>query len=1560
MSFNVIQASKNIARKYQRYLQTVFDISDPEYKALFKQQLNQCEPFAKGPYLDVVDSFKKGHTVKELVANGTLNKGFEKINDIYEKTLYVHQEMALKRAMEGHSLVVSTGTGSGKTESFLLPILNSLMQEKDANGGKLTPGVRALIIYPMNALANDQIDRLRISLKDYPDITFGAYTGQTEYKEDKAILQYKKLNGEDKTPLKNELLSRERMKKTPPHILITNYAMLEYLMLRPEDNVFFNGEYAKHWKYIVLDEAHTYTGSTGIEVSLLLRRVMASIDASHIQYILTSATLGDENTNNEVVEFAHNLCNAHFGIEDVIRATRIDLLQENKSIDLGIDFYSFVSEQISLGYDDAIILQKIKDNFGYSSNKTDLGEFLFGLLLKDETYWMIKNYLCVPRSVKDVCVHMDWTPEELSDFVTVASSANMNRTKLFDSRYHMFIKATEGVYITLPPHKNVFLTRKSTDYFDGKEYKVFEAVTCSQCHALYLLGTIEESHLVQKNNYANGIIKEAFLIGDSSSDKDEDDADEDNQLKVEQFELCPYCGFIRPVNAVKKHKCEHGDADYIKLTKVQTSQQTGKVTKCVKCGGVNRLGILRSFFTGQEASTSVIGTALFEELPSHERKISIPQNDDGFDCFDDEEVIVDIPKAKQFIAFSDSRQAAAYFSTYFSETYDDMLYGKMIRDLIKEKPGYTPLPTLVKELAGAMEVNGVHPFMETTVDYVLEAWKAVLKELVDNRQRHSLIGLGLLDVQINDAVPFSANSKYNLSKEEVKELCRCFLMGMLSEAAISYNKNMTPADREFFTHNGVEATYLSHGDISKYVKSFIPRDNKKTNKRLDYLIKVLNKKGIQISREDAEKLLEGIWKHFFEKNLMVNVTSKSGVSGYRVDSSKLTFGNTQKWYICNHCKRLTTINIDNICPNYMCDGELEEVDIDELLNGDHYYRLYNDLYIQPLRVVEHTAQLNREEAYKYQNLFKEQKIDVLSCSTTFEMGVDVGALETVFMRNMPPTPANYTQRAGRAGRSTKSAAFALTFCNKSNHDFNFFKEPISMIKGVIVPPAFKVENEKIGIRHLYSSALAFFWRKYPEFFDTAETMMEPDQFGYCGYNEFKKYLDTHPSDLKDYLLECLPQQISILFGVESFAWTKWLFDEPDEKYPNFKRVFDLYNTEISALEKEKMRAFNANENVDYITWRLKNYRDESVVSFLSKNGILPKYGFPVDTEELLLETKGSNGGLDLSRDLSMAISEYAPGCQVVANGKLITSRYIRRMPHEHWRMYDYVKCSKCQTLNIELHTEDSKEHLKSCKQCGCEFSETEVKTFLIPEFGFIADKNIAKPTLVKPERTFKSEASFVNYKDDMPESKYSVNGKNVGVTAISNGRMAMLTVDDFFVCQECGFAMDAHEGKNPYLKTIQKEHTAPSGKKCNHKNLDKFSLGYTFETDVTLIKIYKPISKMEKAYSVLQAMILSACAILDIDENEISGCLQYQNDGSFCFVLYDTTPGGAGHVRRLNTQDMMEKLIKAAYYRAKNCTCGDEQGDSSCYGCLRMYRNQKYHDILKRRYVVEFLKDLVE
>lgn len=1569
MPFNIIDASKHIVEKYLRYLRTIFDIKDSDYRELFLERLKNSEPFSKGPYLDVVDSFQKGHSVPQLIAEGILHKDFFNIHNIYNKTLYVHQEEAIRKAAEGKNLVVSTGTGSGKTESFLIPILNDLMKEKEEQGGTLTPGVRALIIYPMNALANDQVERLRKTLADYADITFGCYTGQTEYKEAKALLTYRKLNkdeetGEESTPLRNELISREQMKKTPPHILITNYAMLEYLMLRPEDNVFFNGEFATHWKFIVLDEAHTYIGSTGIEVSLLLRRVMAQLNNPRVQYILTSATLGDENSNNEVVEFAEKLCNAPFYVEDIIRATRISLQQIDKSeqIDLGIDFYTYLAELLDIGYDDSIILTKLQEKFGFVSTTPSLSEFLFDLLIKDRIYWSLKNYLVTPKSVADICEYMGWNSSELSDFVSVASRANKDGTKLFDSRYHLFIKATEGVYITLPPHKNLFLNRKTVDYVDGKEYKVFEVVSCMQCHALYVLGNIEGDKLIQRASSGEQAIKEAFLIGDTIHDEDEDNSLEFEKLKTEQYELCPYCGFIRNKHAVHKTKCEHGDVEYITLTKVKTSEVMGRVTKCVCCEGVNSLGILRAFFTGQEASTSVIGTALFEELPAHEKKVVVHREDDcGFEGFDVGEDVTETPKAKQFIAFSDSRQAAAYFSTYFSETYDGILYGRLIREqALKCGEELKIVPQFVKALSGSFKRNNIAPFGEENPDYELEAWKAILKELVDNKSRNSLIGLGLLNVDLDENLIFPSNSKYSLTADDVKNLCLAFIMGMLSDVAIYYEKDMSEADREFFTHNGVETTYLSNGANSKYIKSFVPKNDNRTNKRLDYLSRVLQKKGVTTSREEMIKLLEKIWEVVFINKLKLakNVTTKSGGEGYQVDIRKIALSAKKRWYICNHCKRLTTINIDNVCPNYLCDGELREIDVDKELQFNHYYRMYNDLVVQPLRVVEHTAQLDREEAYNYQNMFKSKEIDVLSCSTTFEMGVDVGELETVFMRNMPPTPANYTQRAGRAGRSTKSAAFAITFCTKSNHDFNFFKDPISMIKGVITPPSFKVDNEKISIRHVYSTAVAFFWRKFPRYYGSVEDMLE-SKGGNCGYDVFKRYLEGKPSDLKEYLLRCLPQTLIEQFQIENFGWVAWLFDSPDDKYPNFRRVFELYKREIQALEEDKKRAFESGEKVDYIGWRLKNYRSERIISFLSKNSILPKYGFPVDTVNLAINTKGSSSSLDLSRDLSMAISEYAPGCQVVADGKLITSRYIRKMPNEHWKMYDYVKCNNCQTLNLEIHTGNSKDKLQKCKQCQMVLRGSEIKTFLIPDFGFVADRRIEKPTLIKPERTFRSEASFVSYNNEIPEQEYKFANTTINVATIDNGKMAMLATDDFFVCQECGYAMDGSETSNPFVHHHVKEHYTSYGAKCRCQNLERFSLGYTFETDVIRIRIGKAVMCMEEAYSVLQSFILASCSILNIDNNEIAGCLQYDKVGYYNFILYDTTPGGAGHVSRLNNEDALLNMMKAAFDRVNKCNCGDGNADTSCYGCLRTYQNQRYHDIIKRKYVINFLSDIV-
>ena len=1605
MGFNIIESSKKIANMYRRYLTTMFDIKDQDYKNIFVKRLAENKTFEKGPYLDVTNSFEKGRSLQELIDANIISSEFKKIDRLYNiPNLHFHQESALLKAIKGENLIVSTGTGSGKTECFLLPIINELMREKEQ--GTLTDGVRALIIYPMNALANDQIDRLRKTFIEYPDITFGCYTGQTRHhektttKEKGAVDQYLELNGKRiddirlRKPMKNERLSRDSMKERPPHILITNYAMLEYLMLRPEDNVFFDGPTSKYWKYIVLDEAHTYTGSTGIEVSMLLRRLMAKIENQNLQFILTSATLGDKDSNKDVVSFAEKLCSVKFSEDNIIRAKRVELKQNSSKYNLDISFYVLVDSLIDYGYDDKYIIDEIEKKYNFGIKEENLSEYLFELLINDDTFWNVKKFVGKPKSISEIREFTGYTEKEISSFVEVASRASKNQSKLFDSRYHMFLRATEGVFITLAPHKDLFLNRKNKIYDNDTEYKVFEAVTCTQCHALYLVGYIDpiSNCLVQKSSADSDEIKEAFYIGNQINDSDEDESLANSDMAVEEYELCPHCGFIRSKSEVKKRSCGHDESHFVSVIKVKTTNlQDGRVTKCICCENVNRLGILRGFFSGQEASTSVIGTALFEELPSHIKKVTLKEKseDDGFDI-EIGESVDEVAKAKQFIAFSDSRQAAAYFASYFSVSYDGFLYGRLIQEELKStKTDQIEMNSFVANLSSRMKDNNIIPFdyylhyiktkSTKSFDYEKVGWQAILKELVDCTQRNSLVGLGLLGVNFNNQIKFS---KYNsstygisLTENEVKDICMVFVMGMLADAAMFYPKSMNSDDKMFFTHNGIEYSYLRENG-SKYVRSFIPQKDSLSNKRLDYLTRVLMAINSNVTRDVVKIILGQIWDHFFAHNepLKPQIMFKDKNAQYKVNIENLVLEKNKKWYRCNKCNKLTSFNVKGVCPSYHCDGVLKEVNIDELEKDNHYYRLYNDLEMQPMRIVEHTAQLSREEAYNYQNLFKDQKIDVLSCSTTFEMGVDVGDLETVFMRNMPPSASNYAQRAGRAGRSSTSAAFALTFCNKSNHDFNYFENPIEMICGTIMPPQFKTDNEKICIRHLYSSAFSYFFHYYPDYFSNAKDLMEKcEKTGLAGYEVLESFLRNESQErqkLKRFLEDSVPDTLKAKFSIDNFGWVEWLFSNTTSEYPSLYKVREIYLKEINTLRAEYQKTKDAGDGEQFkFKNRIRTYEEENIISFLSKNNILPKYGFPVDTVELELNNKSKTddlSGVELSRDLSMAISEYAPGCQVVANNKLLTSRYIKKMPGFDWKKYDYIKCDACKTFNIATHVFEVKwenHPLHICKQCENSLDPKKLKTFLIPEFGFVAEENIGKPTLIKPEKTYRTEASFFNYNNSTQENKYQIVDTQISVAMVGNdGEMAMLNATDFFVCPTCGYAIETPIGVNPYAKTIKnKEHFNVKGYKCNSGvDLERYSLGYKFKTDVIRIKIDQPLmtsddKKYEEAYSILQAIILSSCKELNIEHREIAGCLQYYyNHGdNYSYILYDNTPGGAGHVKRLNNNDTLLHVLINAMNLAQKCPNCDE--DSSCYSCLRTYQNQKYHDIIKRNYVFNYL-----
>ena len=1552
MSFSPVNASKKITEKYYRYLKTSFRMGEP-YRKEFEYLIDKGETFAAGPYLDVTDAFKKGCCIKDLIDEGILPSSFSHIHMNQERPLYKHQENAIRKiVLDGRNVVVSTGTGSGKTECFLIPILSELAVEAEQKA--LCPGVRALLIYPMNALANDQTERLRTLLADYPEITFGTYTGQTKHSYQDALSEYMELNNYQR-PIVNELISREQMIKTPPHILITNYAMLEYLMLRPRDSVFFDGEKAKDWRFIVFDEAHVYNGSTGIEVSMLFRRLKAKLGNRKLNYVLTSATLGEKEDDEAVADFAQKLCSAPFSKNDIIRAERILPEAINEPHILPISIYENIAKARDTHQTDAELLKIL----GCPSDAS-LSSELYNTIVHDKNYWKIRSLLKTPRTVSFLMSQMGWSEKQLSDFVSVASLAEKDGGKLFDARYHMFLRATESVFITLAPDNKVMLHRSDFrhDYASGISYKVFEAASCSYCNSVYLVGKRINNRLEQYNQTDELSEKELYLLSEEISDTDEDHTMEAAGIDAEEYLICPYCGYL--VKNGSKNHCEHNSKSYVKVYRVSFTTERRILTKCLRCENVNSSGVLRMFFSGQEASTSVIGTALFEELPSYSTVIKTNDNDkydeDDFGVYEEETV----RNAKQFIAFSDSRQAAAFFASYFSITYNSILYKRLIVEALSDanKDGYS-VPAFVDRVQTQFEKNHVvgKKAFEDDSEYSIskEAWKAVLAELIDNNGNTSLSRFGLFGIELDVKGNYK---KFSIRDDEFQVLCSAFSVSMMQDAAIDYDAPLNETDLEEFTHGGVEYAYtLSDSNEKKHIKSFIPTRAGLSNKRVDYLQRIISKKGLRLSNDDAAEFLKSLWEKVLIKQ---GILTRTGENSYRINASKIRIKQPQKWFICKKCRRLTCYNVENVCPTYHCDGELTEVTPAEVFRDNHYYHIYREMEIRDLRVVEHTAQLDRDMAYDYQKKFKQKEIDVLSCSTTFEMGVDVGSLETVFMRNMPPMPSNYAQRAGRAGRSSQSAAFALTFCNKSSHDFTFFKDPTRMIKGKIDPPRYTVENDRIAVRHLYASALSFFWKIHPEHFKTIGKFLEKDGAGKSGYDHFIEYLRSKPEDLKEFLRAFLPPVLSAKFDIEHFGWLDSLISDDGI----LEEAVKMYEHEVSLLESVKRERIESNGFIDSITQRIKAYQSEDILSFLSRKNILPKYGFPVDTVEMTVNVgkRRRHYGLQLQRDLSMAISEYAPGSQIVANNNLITSQYIKKLPNISWKMYNYIQCDYCKTLNIEPYTDQ--EHLgaslNSCCQCKKPFNR-DPKVFLIPSYGFAADGDkIRKPGLKKPERTYRGEIAYVGFRNEAMVDHYNVGRAIVEVKTSHNDEMAILNTSPFYVCERCGYA---EVDEKMFTIKKKKKHKNSAGFVCGNE-LKQFSLGYRFLTDVVRISFENyEINEYEKGLSILYGFLKGACAYLNIEENDISGCLQsypVEDRLNYSMVIFDNTPGGAGHAKRLNDQKVLLAIMAQTLDMMKRCDCGGEEGDSSCYSCLRSYRNQKNHDVLKRKYVIEFLSSILE
>ncbi|GIU81980.1 MAG: DEAD/DEAH box helicase [Acidobacteria bacterium] len=1621
---NPFDATDKIRESYVRYLKTLYPISDPELRKQFEEILSKGEELVKGPYLEATPPYRLGKSIRELIEEGLLSPLFDELAGEalpLDRPLYEHQEQAIRKILRGRNLIVATGTGSGKTESFLIPILHRLFEEKSR--GTLGPGVRALLLYPMNALANDQLKRLRSLLKKCEAITFGRYTGETLQTKREAEDDFRKnFRGEPRIP--NELLSREEMQAAPPHILLTNYAMLEYLLLRPKDSVFFDGEHARFWKFLVLDEVHTYDGAKGIETAMLIRRLKDRIvrsERGRLQCVGTSATLGGGRRDfPQVVRFAEQLFDEPFewdeqddSKQDVVEASRIS--RDEYPQPWGApkaEFYLEVREILDSNPSDSIAVarkygvpEEVISSAKKASNSAQ--HFLFEILKGDANLAQLRTFLVERSDARPVLLaeaakQLFQDEENPNALITalvdlaVRAKPEKEHAPLLPARYHLFVKALEGGFIALAPRKKLFLNRRERITHDGEEFVVFEAATCKRCGAIYLVGLPEDRRFKQTQKITEENQEKAafFLLEEGIIDKvDEDEevaeAGTDTQDSTEAYQLCIRCGAIDKVGSLSSI-CDCDSRWQRRI--IKASNEKGVVTHCRACGTRSQ-NLVHRFLTGQDAPASVLATVLYQNIPEREVQVTRTREEDEYGEAKTSTF------ARRMLIFSDSRQDAAYFAPYLGEiTYLPILWRRlMVLTLEKYVDSVRKNQWTVSDLAEYLRREAEeHRLFEASLSRqqrIAEAWRWVLLELMVREQRNSLEGLGLVRFSLKKPDGWTpgktlsgllTSSPYALTQDEIWELFETLLDSFRLQGAITFPNEVQPGD-EIFKPRNRSYYFRQFGALpNKSVFSWSPSGASKMNRRMDFVQKLL-KKCTPDGSVSPEEVLDLIWKSFEDAPFWKPYFSDSQlpeagcVLQIRHDFWQVIPGEDVSWYVCQTCGNITTRNLRGVCPTYRCEGELKACDPSEVRKDNHYRHLYLNLAPMRMEVQEHTAQLTGRAASELQNRFLLGEVNVISCSTTFELGVDVGSLETVFLRNVPPTPANYIQRAGRAGRRTDSTAFVLTFCQRRPHDLKHYAEPEKIIKGTIPPPRFEVNNEKIIRRHIHAVALAQFWKRCEKAFGTVESF-----FFSVGDTEIKSseeffekhplidFLQEKPAELQQALRRILKDQAE-KFDVENWKWLEdFVFDENSVLRKAMDEVYD----DVRQLESYREELFKANKPSDYIFKTINTIKEKEVLSFLSARNVIPKYGFPVDVVELELWHHGEETKkLELTRDLRMALSEYAPESQIVAAGRLWTSNAIKRIPKREWRRYKYAICPNCSCYQ-RVDEAAGGELPRSCGSCNEPMQGKRVRgTFIVPEFGFVSCSAPKKPSESRPEKTYTTRVYYTNeYAKEESSLAVRFGEVELSAKAVVDGRLAVLNRAGFKVCFSCGYA---ERMSNDRRKKNSKEHKTPWGKACNGYLDGPIDLGHEFKTDVlrldftlhgeVLSLLQKEQSQGSSSYqtsipggnsfwlSLLYALLEGASVSLSVARSDLDGCLYPNGIGKNpSIVLFDNVPGGAGHVRRLTeNEDAICQMLLAARDRVDGrCGCGSE---TSCYGCLQNYQNQPFHDELRRGAIYDFL-----
>lgn len=1515
---------------------------------------------------------------------------------------YKHQLKSWQKLLnQKKSIAVTTGTGSGKTECFMLPVLQDI-HENCRN----QQDINAIFLYPLNALIASQRKRMHAWCSALDGVNYALLTGDTPNKS----------NNNDKQEALPQLISREQIRETPPQILFTNPTMLEYMLVRNADAPILEKSQGS-LRWILLDEAHTLTGSKAAEMALLIRRVVTAfgVNINDVRFAITSATVGDGNTDI-LKKFMSDLCGISINNIEVIQGKRVN----SKIADNDIPH---ISDKLS------------KKNIKFLRNK-------------------LLNSSCLSQNEIGKILKIKNKADQFKAIDTLAEQ-KVNGENLLPLRGHFFTRGIGGVYVCTNPkcdkHKN-----NKPDKALGTMYTV-AGKKCSCGHPLL--------ELVACRSCGNMMLEGERLKGGQGTNKVSQKA----SVGYEAFHM-----------ENENEETEITNSNLVRFIKNKEHQKL-KNKELMPCAISENNDVISGDDLLMANGNNCPHCGVRMENPIHFRISSVFTNrilsDIVLDQTQDanQKTTKTLYNGRKYISFTDSRQGTAKIAALINiDTESDWIRYQTYHYLLKKLKNNQPnrnKKELQQERAYYIEqIDKAPPFLRQEyqdklhkIEQILSneggeslsnsrsSWNEIINFIKDKNdfktlfkkgargeniitqnetyaksllydqfarripRERSLENLGLVNLiypALDNIILSEIAKQLNISKEEWQDLLK-----IAADYVIRYNFNfffddaMRLFSSKFYRS---QLIYPSSSEVTNAKKWTLYNSKSVTQSRLVLLICAglgwHDKEDITEDKEDQlNELLGKIWRTLTKKILTIDS------DGYKLDLlEKTQFEIAGNEFLCPVTNRLLdkvfkgyspwikgNLNEENISyykidkrkifqfPTYAYPYHLNEENTlldknevedwlqknsqkarDKGLWNDFHERIFDfdKLYLSG----EHSAQQDEKRLKELEQQFEKGEINILSSSTTMEMGVDIGGISAVVMSNVPPMPANYLQRTGRAGRRSENKSLALTFCAPNPIGMRTMNNPKWALEHKIAPPILAFDSKNIVERHVNSLLFGIFIRHQDNknkglnvkenietfFFDGVPTMAQI----FLNWLENIKTSDLE-SQLK-YIVKNTPlvnRNPKQLISMVTDNFKKVIID--------IRKQRNGYDNKLEELDQEFGNNSPAYKAVNY---RKGQFLQKFVLAYLAEVNFLPNAGLPtgiVDFEKITLsdlkkrnQTKfKSNPSYPITR----ALTEFAPGNNILIDGLNYKSSGI--VLKNNWgQSSERNLIQACKNCGYQRIVDVKDKVGEDCPKCNRNHSFIGIDlgdhkgsfTELVEPSGFSIDL-FAQPTRVVSERSNpqyleplllniepwkQNQSSYLDFRTSELEDDAQILFYNTG-----NG-------EGYSLCLDCGRVETSHEKLEGH-KRLRGGKNNNGESLCSAKNIhDHIILGSKFKTDFSEIRLKNAdesfVNDHKLAYSLGVIFTKSLAEHLAIEESELGfGIKKYK--GYQTVFIYDTAKGGAGYASQFRIYS--KEIIEQALEVLDNCTC-----QNACTRCLIDRSSQWHIEDLDRHIAVEWLRAAID